>query len=49
MRLEFFGDELEEIREFQVADQRSLATKLEAIDVYPAMRVANNTSRCGQG
>ena len=36
VRLEFFGDELEEIREFQVADQRSLATKLEAIDIYPA-------------
>ena len=36
VRLEFFGDELEEIREFQVADQRSLQTKLSEIEIYPA-------------
>jgi len=36
VRLEFFGDELEEIREFQVADQRSLPTKLSEVDIYPA-------------
>lgn len=36
LRLEFFGDELEEIREFSVADQRSLETKLTAIEIYAA-------------
>ena len=37
IRLEFFGDELEEIREFSVADQRSLNEKplLEA-EIFPA-------------
>ncbi len=36
VRLEFFGDELEEIREFSVSDQRSSATKLESLTLYPA-------------
>lgn len=40
LRLEFFGDELEEIRQFSVADQRSLPTSeapdLEEVVVYPA-------------
>ncbi|MEZ7819482.1 MAG: transcription-repair coupling factor, partial [Aquiluna sp.] len=36
VRLEFFGDELEDIREFQVADQRSIAVSLSAIELYPA-------------
>jgi transcription-repair coupling factor (superfamily II helicase) len=36
VRLEFFGDELEDIREFQVADQRSIATSLKSIELYPA-------------
>ena len=36
VRLEFFGDELEEIREFQVADQRSLPTKLTSVEIFPA-------------
>lgn len=36
VRLEFFGDELEEMREFSVSDQRSSATKLEQLTLYPA-------------
>jgi transcription-repair coupling factor (superfamily II helicase) len=36
VRLEFFGDELEEIREFSVSDQRSSAIKLEMLTLYPA-------------
>jgi transcription-repair coupling factor (superfamily II helicase) len=36
VRLEFFGDELEEIREFSVADQRSSETKLDQLVLYPA-------------
>jgi len=36
VRLEFFGDELEEIREFSVSDQRSSTTKLEQLVLYPA-------------
>ncbi|HBB38899.1 MAG TPA: transcription-repair coupling factor, partial [Candidatus Aquiluna sp.] len=36
LRLEFFGDELEDIREFQVADQRSIPGSIERIDLYPA-------------
>jgi transcription-repair coupling factor (superfamily II helicase) len=36
VRLEFFGDELEEIREFSVADQRSSTTKIEKLTLYPA-------------
>ena len=36
LRLEFFGDQLEDIREFQVADQRSIPTQRDTIDLYPA-------------
>jgi transcription-repair coupling factor (superfamily II helicase) len=36
LRLEFFGDELEDIREFAVSDQRSVAGKLTAVELYPA-------------
>ena len=36
VRLEFFGDELEEIREFSVADQRSSAVQLDELTLYPA-------------
>lgn len=36
VRLEFFGDELEEIREFSVSDQRSSPTKLDQLMLYPA-------------
>jgi len=40
IRLEFFGDELEEIREFSVADQRSLPNDaLKSAEVYPAREV----------
>ncbi len=39
MRLEFFGDELEEIRQFSVADQRSIEGKVESIQVYPAREI----------
>lgn len=35
-RLEFFGDELEEIREFSVSDQRSLDTKPNSIELFAA-------------
>jgi len=36
VRLEFFGDELEEMREFSVSDQRSSTAKLESLTLYPA-------------
>ena len=36
IRLEFFGDELEEIREFSVSDQRSSAVRLTEVVLYPA-------------
>ena len=36
LRLEFFGDTVEEIREFQVADQRSMPNRLESVSIYPA-------------
>jgi len=44
LRLEFFGDELEEIREFSVADQRSIPLEAGAepiieIDLYPAREI----------
>jgi transcription-repair coupling factor (superfamily II helicase) len=40
IRLEFFGDELEEIREFSVADQRSLSHEpLKTAEIYPAREV----------
>ncbi len=39
LRLEFFGDELEEIREFSVSDQRSHSTNLESLEIYAAREV----------
>ena len=40
VRLEFFGDELEEIREFSVADQRSLNHEpLKFAEIFPAREV----------
>ena len=44
MRLEFFGDELEEIRQFSVTDQRTLTElenhgRLDEITVYPAREI----------
>lgn len=36
LRLEFFGDELEEIREFAVTDQRSSPSQLTEILIFPA-------------
>jgi transcription-repair coupling factor (superfamily II helicase) len=36
VRLEFFGDELEDIREFSVSDQRSIPSNLEEIELYAA-------------
>jgi transcription-repair coupling factor (superfamily II helicase) len=44
VRLEFFGDELEEIREFSVADQRSLALEpgqsaISSVEIYPAREI----------
>jgi transcription-repair coupling factor (superfamily II helicase) len=39
VRLEFFGDELEQMREFAVADQRSLEHKPTEITIYPAREI----------
>ena len=39
LRLEFFGDELEEIREFSVSDQRSHSTNLDSVEIYAAREV----------
>ncbi len=36
LRLEFFGDELEDIREFSVADQRSINSQVNRVDIYAA-------------
>lgn len=36
LRLEFFGDQLDDIREFNVSDQRSIASQLDSIDLYAA-------------
>ena len=36
LRFEFFGDQLDDIREFQVADQRSFASQLDQVEIYPA-------------
>ncbi|MDQ1527718.1 MAG: hypothetical protein QOG18_2331 [Microbacteriaceae bacterium] len=35
-RIEFFGDELEQIREFSVADQRSLTEPILAVELLPS-------------
>jgi transcription-repair coupling factor (superfamily II helicase) len=39
IRLEFFGDELEQMREFSVADQRSLDGRPQELTVYPAREI----------
>ncbi|MEI6590849.1 MAG: CarD family transcriptional regulator, partial [Actinomycetes bacterium] len=39
VRLEFFGDELEQIRQFGVADQRSMGELLESVQIYAAREV----------
>ena len=36
VRLEFFGDELEQVREFSVADQRSLPTEIDSAVLSPS-------------
>ena len=36
LRLEFFGDELEDIREFSVADQRSIPSNVNQVEMYAA-------------
>ena len=36
LRLEFFGDQLDDIREFNVSDQRSIASEVQSIDLYAA-------------
>ncbi len=36
VRVEFFGDELEQLRPFSVADQRSLPTPLERVELPPS-------------
>ncbi|CAB4543158.1 unannotated protein [freshwater metagenome] len=36
VRLEFFGDLVEEIRQFHVADQRSFSSALDQVDIFPA-------------
>ncbi|HLP23934.1 MAG TPA: transcription-repair coupling factor [Microbacteriaceae bacterium] len=36
LRIEFFGDEIEHIKPFNVADQRSLAEAVERVDVLPS-------------
>jgi len=36
LRLEFFGDELETLREFSVADQRSLPTEIDSAELPPS-------------
>lgn len=36
LRFEFFGDQLDDIREFQVSDQRSIASQLDSVEIYAA-------------
>ena len=48
VRLEFFGDELEDIREFAVADQRSLQTQISEIEIYPAREIIITPSVAGR-
>ncbi len=36
VRLEFFGDTVEEIRQFHVSDQRSFASEINDLEIYPA-------------
>ncbi|WP_296630589.1 transcription-repair coupling factor [Rhodoluna sp.] len=39
VRLEFFGDELDDIREFSVGDQRSLEGNVNEVEIYPAREI----------
>ncbi|MFM6940136.1 MAG: transcription-repair coupling factor, partial [Rhodoluna sp.] len=45
LRLEFFGDELEDVREFSVADQRSIhnadgtISNIKQVEIYPAREI----------
>mgnify|MGYP000440972607 CR=1 FL=1 len=39
VRLEFFGDELDDIREFSVGDQRSIDGKVDDVEIYPAREI----------
>ena len=39
VRLEFFGDELDDVREFSVTDQRSLSGQLDSTKIYAAREV----------
>jgi len=52
VRLEFFGDELEEIREFSVADQRSIlgdgAAELKSVEIFPAREIIITPSVAGR-
>ncbi|NYF10069.1 transcription-repair coupling factor (superfamily II helicase) [Leifsonia sp. AK011] len=42
LRLEFFGDELEQIRPFSVADQRSLTDEIETAELAPSRELLLN-------
>ena len=42
LRLEFFGDELEQLREFSVADQRSLTTEIRDAELAPSRELLLN-------
>ncbi|OFZ20101.1 MAG: transcription-repair coupling factor [Bdellovibrionales bacterium GWB1_55_8] len=44
VRIELFGDEVEQLREFDPASQRAATTKLASIDLYPAREVLINSS-----
>jgi transcription-repair coupling factor (superfamily II helicase) len=39
VRLEFFGDELDDIRQFSVADQRSIEGNVDEVQIYPAREI----------
>ncbi|MBH0110671.1 transcription-repair coupling factor [Salinibacterium sp. NG22] len=42
LRLEFFGDELEQLREFSVADQRSIEGDVESVELVPSRELLLN-------
>lgn len=48
LRLEFFGDELDDVREFGVADQRSLPGQLDSVLIYPARELLITPSVAGR-
>jgi len=43
IRIDFFGDEIEEMSFFEVADQRSLKPVVSAIEIYPCRELLLNT------